>query len=200
MFQFTSLFPQQRDTGPRNAFLSRLFGIFSEDIARMWFTHSDVYENLGRPTIRRVGAAKGYTLDFTVRDRRDQKVYVGEMKCEIAYDGYKYLTLTTPKQLAHHAGEAFRFFLDSVRNPQDYAVTVGGRPQPIDGAILVWGHCTEEGRASVQGAYGLRTVLSLQEMINDLLQRENQEYLALIRQRQAWCNELFDGLGTPPSR
>lgn len=198
MFQLASLFPKQ--DSPRDKFLSRLFGIFSEDIARLWFKHSDMYTNLGRPTIRRAGTPKWYTLDFTLQDTRDNRVYVGEMKCEIEYDNYKYLTLTSPDQLTHHQGGAFRYFLDSVRSPQDYTVTVGGRAQPVDGAILVWGHCTEEGRASVQRAYGLHTVLSLQEMISDLLQRENQEFLALIGQRRAWCNELFDGLSASASR
>lgn len=193
MFELASLFT--RNPPARDKFLSRLFGIFSEEIAQCWFDDpKSYYDNLSRPTIRLIGEKKGYTLDFTLRDKHDDKVYIGEMKCELEYENYRYLTLISASQLEHHKGRAFKMFLDTVPNRQRYTVTVRGRAQPVDGAILVWGHCTSDGRASVQREYGLHTVLSLQDMINDLLQWENEKFFALIKKRQAWCNELFGGI------
>lgn len=47
-------------------FMSRLFGIFSEDIVRCWAKDPQCpYEDLGRPTLKRPDEKRGYTLDFT---------------------------------------------------------------------------------------------------------------------------------------
>lgn len=50
----------------RDNFLARLFGIFSEEVVRAWCACPQApYSNLGRPTLREPGEARGHTLDFT---------------------------------------------------------------------------------------------------------------------------------------
>jgi hypothetical protein len=61
-------------------------------------------------------------------------------------------------------------------------------------AILVWGRCTEQGRVSVIDTYGVHDVLSLEDMITDLLTWQNEDFIKLLDTRAAWCAELFSGL------
>lgn len=181
--------------GGRDNFLSRLFGIFNEDIVRIWCNDArSPYDNVGRPTIRSVMGGKGYTLDFALKERATERIFVSEMKCELAYDGYKYLVLSASHQVEHHKGAAFKVFLDTLKYPDNYKITINGKPQKTSGAILVWGHCTDEGRNSASTVYGFHTVLSLQDMINDLREWQNDTYMGFLGERQAWCNQLFNGL------
>ena len=191
---FQSLF--HSDDSARDNFLARLFGIFNEQVVRCWGKSPQApYEDLGRPTVRRVGEKKPYyTLDFTFRSKSDNRVYIAEMKCWLAYENYRHLTLKSQSQLDYHNNPAFRVFLDVARNPRQYEVRVGGQPQAIDGSILVWGSCTEQGRTSVMTHYGLGDVLSVETIINNLLSWQNQDYMELIRKYESWCGELFTGL------
>jgi len=190
---FQSLF--RSNTPARDKFFSRVFGIFNEEIVRCWGRSPQApYEELGRPTVKSVGAKRGYTLDFTFRSKNDGRVYIAEMKCELEYENYRYLTLESPFQLVHHNKEAFQIFLDVPQNMSQYAVIVKGRSQTINGSILVWGRCTAQGRASVIAKHLLSDVLSLEVIINDLLTWRNQDYAELIGQYQRWCGELFEGL------
>lgn len=190
---FQSLF--RSNIPARDKFFSRVFGIFNEEIVRCWGRSPQApYEELGRPTIKPVGAKRGYTLDFTFRSKNDGLVYIAEMKCELEYENYRYLTLESPSQLDHHSKEAFRIFLDAPQNMSQYAVTVKGRSQTINGSILVWGRYTEQGRASVIVQHGFSDILSLEVIINDLMAWRNQAYTELIRQYERWCGELFTGL------
>ena len=179
----------------RDKFLSRIFGIFNEDMVRCWCSDPrSPFEDIGRPTITPHQAPRGYTLDFTLRSRETGKIYVGEMKCELEYQNYRYLTLESSSQLEHHAKEAFRLFLDAATSPNRHRVTTRGQPQTINGAVLVWGRCTEAGRSSVIKEYGLHAILSLEEIIGDLITWRNECFAELLNQRANWCNELFNGL------
>ncbi len=185
------------DIRTRDKFFSRLFGIFNEEIVRCWGKAPQApYEEVGRPTIKPIGADRGSTLDFTFRSKKDGRFYVAEMKCELEYENYRYLTLESPAQLDHHIKdkEAFRVFLDVVHNKDHYMFLVKRRTQIISGSILVWGRYTEQGRVRVVSQYGLADVLSLEVIIHDLLAWQNQDYINLIRKYELWCGDLFAGL------
>jgi hypothetical protein len=178
----------------RDKFLSRVFGIFNEEIVRCWVKDSNSpYEDLGRPTIS--GGNKPCTLDFTFRSKHDGLIYIVEMKCELEYENYRYLTLESSYQLDHHKKDAFRTFLDVARNNGQLKVKIKGKPQEeIHGAILIWGRCTQEGRDSVKNEHKLAEVLSLEEIISDLVAWGNQDYIELLADRERWCGDLFTGL------
>jgi hypothetical protein len=75
----------------RDRFLSRVFGIFSEEIVRIW-CRSEIsdFTDLGRPTIKEVDSeTRGSTLDLTLQSKSSGKIYVAEMKCELQYQNYK---------------------------------------------------------------------------------------------------------------
>lgn len=182
-----------KSTNPnQDKFLSRLFGIFSEHIVRTWCEDRRApYQNLGRPTVRLRGERRGHTLDFTFQSRQDGRAFVGELKCELEYQNYRYLTLTSSSQLDHHKGEAFGKFRDIAKNPHKYTVTLDGRSISVAGSILVWGSVTVGGRKTVISENGFADVLSLEEIIADLLGWGNIGYRQLIKDRATWCEHLF---------
>jgi hypothetical protein len=154
------------------------------------------YEDLGRPTVRAAGETRGYTFDFTFRSKDDGGIYMVEMKCWLEYANYRYLTLESLSQLdrAGREQKAFRVFLNAALDMSRYTVTVQGRPQAVNGAVLIWGRCAEPGRTHVMAQYGFKDVLSLEGIVSDLVRWQNQDYARLIHTYEVWCGELFAGL------
>jgi len=183
------------DCSKRDKFLSRVFGIFSEEIIRCWCDSGRApYCNLGRPTIKLPDEKRGCTLDFTFKSR-DGRVFVGEMKCELEYEQYSHLTLECPKQVEYHkGGKAFGRFLEIAKDPSRFEVTADGTPVAISGSILVWGRCTQAGRTAIMSQYGLHDVLSLEAIISDLLTWQNERFNTLLNQHEIWTGWLFEGL------
>jgi hypothetical protein len=186
----------QTDNAARDKFLSRLFGIFNEKIVRCWCKDGNApYVDLGRPTFKKEQPrGRGKTLDFTFRSKADNRIYIAEMKCWLEYENYKYLTLNEPEQLRGCDNEAFRLFLKAAKEPSQATVTVNSKPQRIDGCILVWGRCSEQGRTRTIAEFGFHDVLSLEDIISSLANWNNQEFLKLLEDRRAWTEYLFSGL------
>ncbi len=197
---FPSIFQKNDAPTARGKYLSRVFGIFSEEIVRLWASDPrSPYEGLGRPTIRKLGERAGSTLDFTLRHKITDKVYVAEMKCEIEYQKYRYLVLTDAKQLDHHSKPAFFAFLDAARRSQDQQTFVNGQEIQTHGAILIWGATTPDGRQAVIDAKGFFDILTVADMVGDLTLWSSEPYRQLVEQRRAWANEMFDGLLQAPT-
>jgi hypothetical protein len=179
----------------RDKFLARLFGLFSEEIVRVWCKAPwSPYCDLGRPRVTPPRGEKGYTLDFTLQSRKDGSIYVAEMKCWVEYQGYQYLTLRNADQLGVMEGPAFNAFLEAARSPSSCTVSVNGSPQTISGAILIWGDVEDSGRTAIKRAHKIAHVLSLKDIIDQLVSRKHQPYLELLRERLGWCEHLFHGL------
>ncbi len=175
--------------------MSRVFGIFSEEIVRLWANDPrSPYEDIGRPTLRKLGESTGSTLDFTLRHKKTGTSYVTELKCEIEYENYKYFVLTDVKQLDHHRKGAFKALLEVAAKTPSHRVFVNKKEIAVDGAILIWGAATPEGRRAVIDAKGFFDVLSIEEIISDLITWNHAGYLALMEQRRSWTNAMFDGL------
>lgn len=184
----------------RDNFLARVFAMFSEEPVRLWGESQDApYEYIGRPTLKLAGESRGQTIDFALKSKQDGRVFVAELKCELAFQNYGYLVLTSVAQVQRHVNErkeAFVRFLAMARNPKAYAVSVSdrlGRARPVEasGAILVWGSMTDEGRRAVMEEFGFADVLSVEAIIGDLLRTENRAYTKFVEERERWCAELF---------
>ncbi len=197
MANLESLF--RTNVASRDNFLSRIFGIFSEEVVRFWCANpAAAFTDLGRPTLH-TPEGKWHTLDFTLRDTVNGQTYVAELKCELAYDQYRYLRLTDHQQLDHHRGAAFIRFLEMARPDHGLITKVGAKPVAIDGAILIWGATTPDGVAAVKESLGVADVLSIEEMVNDLHRWEDDAWMTRVHQLKSWSNELFDHLA-PGSR
>jgi hypothetical protein len=192
--EFNKIFVHQQDV-KQDKFLSRLFGIFSEEIARKWASKDTKapYEDLGRPTLKQKGK-KLCTLDFAFRDKKTGKVYVAEQKCWLEYENYKHLSLDNYQKLDCLTDSSFSKFLELADNPKKYDVFIGGKQTEISGTILLWGKVTNEGKTSVKLKYKIHDVLSLENIIENLVSWKTPEYSDLIKEKKRWCNQLFHEL------
>lgn len=182
----------------RDKYLSRLFGLFSEQVVRTWCACPEAaYQDLGRPTLCDHGQTRGHTLDFTFQRRDSSRRYVGELKCELEYDGYRYLTLRHGDQVRHHRSVAFGKFLAVTRDPDALLVRRAGQVEGVEGGILVWGALTPEGRAMAMAHFGFADVLSVEGMVSDLQTWAPDSWGSLTRRYRSWTTELFDFLAGP---
>jgi hypothetical protein len=166
---FSSVFQKIDAPAARGKYLSRVFGIFSEEIVCLWAKHpQSPYEDLGRPTLRQRGDNAGSTLDFTLRHKSTGKKYVAELKCEIEYQNFRYLVLTDSKQLDHHKKPAFSALLDAAVKKPDQQIFVSGKELQIDGAVLIWGDATLNGKRVVMEEKGFSEILTIAEITEDL--------------------------------
>lgn len=192
---------EAKNSGTRAKFLSRMLGIFSEEIVSIWARDERAtYRNLGRPTLRDTSGERGHTLDFALQCRETNRLFVAEMKCEIEYQNFRYFVLENRAQLSHHEKKpAFQKFLRCA-TPSDNQplVYIAGETHDIDGAILVWGAVTDHGRKDVCTQAGISDVLSLEDICADLASWESQEFFDLLGSRLAWCAELVHGLSAKP--
>ena len=175
-------------------------GPFNEEPVRIWC------RDPASPCIRILVAetpvleagkpGRGHTLDFTLRSRRDGRIFAAEMKCEITYENYHSMTLRSRSQLDRRARDsvALGSFLSSPKTPSPTVSQPRADTINLDGAILIWGDCDQEGRREVVEGTGIAEVLSLEEIIETLVNRANPEYLELVQRRMAWCQELFSFL------
>jgi hypothetical protein len=182
------------DNLSRDNFRSRLFGMFSEEIVRVWARNDAApYDYVGRPTLWR--GRQYFTIDHALRRKVDGKVFVAEQKAELAWAAYSQLRLVSARQVASHVGKpTFDWFLDLARSSESSIVKVSGRPVAIDGVVLVWGAITPIGRTEAIEQYGFENVLSLEAMLADLRDWEDPAWAARIVELRDWSGGLLAGL------
>ncbi len=191
---FVSLFKQDEADRKRGKYLSRLFGIFSEDIVRIWAADENChYKDLGRPSIRFEG--KTYTLDFTFQHKQSRKVYIVEQKCEIEFQNYKHFILDKKEQLFHHikAKKAFVAFLEAAKKNIIFS-SISQQEIKIDGTILIWGVATPKGINDIKLEYKIDDIFTLEKIIDDLILWRNENFYKFVRDRIVWSNEMLNGL------
>lgn len=178
----------------RDKFLSRIFGIFNEEIIRIWCENEkSPFTNIGRPTIYDDNG-KHYTLDFLLKDN-ENRLFVTEMKCEIEYQKYQFLTLKEAKQFKHHRSKrAFELFLDLSKNPKKYDVKCGGNKKNIDGTALVWGRISTAGEVEIKQEFDIEHVISTERVVADLIGWKDEGFRNIMNLYKSWAVQLFDGL------
>ena len=149
---------------------------------------------MGRPVLKKSPDERGRTLDYGLKSRKDGRIFVAEQKCELEFQNYQYLRLKSLHQLDHHTGEAFTRFQDFAKKPSRYIVTVAGKLISAAGAILVWGSVDEGFISALKKETGIQDILSLENIISDLVAWGDPEYQRLINEREKWCQELFCAL------
>lgn len=190
--RFAEFFQQPHQPAFRGKFLSRLFGIFSEEMVRFWAADDrSPYRDIGRPTIFDVVDVGRSTLDFTFEDRATGRRFVVEMKCEIEFQGFRFLTLSNPSQLDHHTKPAFDQFRRTARDPQSCRVQVKGNPIDVAGAILIWGDVTDAGKSATIAACGFHDIIGMNRIMADLWLWQPKPFVAFIQSLSDWSNDLF---------
>ena len=59
---------------------------------------------------------------------------------------------------------------------------------------MVWGVVTRQGRESVMDRYRFADVLSLEDMVQDLHNRQPRGWADWVQTRRRWSDEMFDWL------
>lgn len=187
----------------RDNYIARVFGIFNESIIRIWCNseHSP-YENLGRPTIySKSNNRERSTFDFTLKQRENKTIYIAEMKCWLSYCNYKYLELNSSCDLFKFSKESnsFKRFLDFSKDQTDYVVKVKHgikslEKKEVNGTILIWPKVNKEQKDNLIKKYNLSDIISLENVINDLLEHNNQDYIDLLNEKQNWFEYLITEL------
>ena len=181
----------------RDNFLSRVFGIFNEDIVRLWCNNSNShYDDLGRPSLYYCDTDKytHTTLDFTLQNKETKEIFISEQKCELAYQNYRYLELNSSDQLKHHDKKAFKRFLQVAKTPNSYNVKIHGQEYSVSGSILIWGRVNVDNKEDIKKHFRFQDILSIENMINDLLEWEDDDYKKYINRRYEWMKELMSNL------
>lgn len=186
----------------RNKFLARVFGIFNEEIVRIWCNNPDSpFEEMGRPTISSAEKQKPYTLDFTFRHRENNNVYIVELKSWIEYDNHRYLKY--PFEIFESSfinkSPAFKAFLDLAVTPENYQVIVKEKDNKrikmnISGSILILPVVDEREKEAYVKKYHLHNILSLENIINQLIIKGDAKYKKLLGDRKRWFDDFINGL------
>lgn len=182
----------------RGAFLSRLFAFFSEEVVRHWAACEEApYRDVGRPVVWDENG-KFHVLDFMLERKEDGERFVTEMKCEVEFQNYRFLTLQKGSEVEHHtAGAGFQKLLRLAGDSRSLRVTIGGKDQSVAGSILVWGVVTPEGKDAAISRYGFADVLAVEDMLRDLATWQPATWAEFITTRKRWSDELFDWLTYP---
>jgi hypothetical protein len=202
MSRFENIFDRKKtELSRQHNFQARLFGIFNEEIVRIWAkSNSDGYCDLGRPTVY-LSNGKHPTFDFTLQ--KDEKNYLTEMKCWLPFENYKYFELNDAEQLGKVAKDgAFKVFMDIAQQLTDFTVKVSGAKEatPIHGVILIWGKVKSDKKEEIKNATKIHEILALEDIIEDLLEAQNKEYTNLIARYREWSNSFFDMLVSKETR
>lgn len=179
----------------RDKFLSRVFGIFSENIVRLWCGNSNSkYSDLGRPTLYHSNEKKGRTIDFTFKNDSGN-IYIGELKCELEYQNYKFIELDSIDQLNHHSSKkAFQRFLAIAKDINSYKVRIKGKETAVNGSILVWGRVNENNKRKIVEHFNFHDILSIENMVNDLIEWEDVDWIKYVETKYRWMTELRSNL------
>jgi len=57
--------------------------------------------------------------------------------------------------------------------------------------ILIWGAVNESKKQDIISTYGFEDILSLENIISELIYTQNAEYADFIQEKSIWCEELF---------
>jgi hypothetical protein len=192
---------EQKLTGAN--FKSRIFGIFSEEIVRIWLKNPKCkYEDLGRPTLYDLNDTRLAQLDFTFRDRETNKIYIVEQKCFYGYRKGKMATISTSDDFIKNfeswstrkmkQTKAWECFINF---PKNYHVKVQKEKKHIDGRILIWAKYEEDGKKELIKNLKINDIISIEEIIKDLNKWQDKDYFDFIRNKKNLINELFKTFG-----
>lgn len=191
----------------QNNFLARIIGIFGEQITSYWLNDENCnYKNLGRPTLHWQidGKKKWTTLDFLIKHKKNNKIFLVEQKNFFAYQNGKFKTINNGEFIKHYQkwsdgkmkSNAWRLFNEIARdidNQKDYEIkTKNGEYYKLDGTILIWSDVIEKDKFLELTKFN--DVIGLTKIIKDLNRWKNKEYTNYLNEKQCWINELFSWL------
>lgn len=90
---------------------------------------------------------------------------------------------------------AFQRFLNVSKHPKSLKVKTKGMKVEADGGILIWGKVDKYKKQEICDLYGFFDILSLEDIISDLIRTKNKEYKEFLSTLHQWNVHLIRGLG-----
>lgn len=188
----------------RANYLARIFAIFYEKLLAIWLKTKG-FELLGRPTVYdKNWKSLRKTFDYTLK--KNDKYFIVEAKCYLAYDNFKELVLTTKSlESMLSYGDNFQFFCEVGTEKEPYekyrfwAADADEKFKP-DGKILLWAKVNRNEEADLKRKYKFFDIFSIEDAINDMIKEakngspSGKEYSDLISKYKEWSDELFNKL------
>jgi len=87
--------------------------------------------------------------------------------------------------------------LDIANNVNDYNIETDKKVIKISGIILIWGKITKDYKIinEIKNTYNIKDILSLENMINTMLENNHQEYINYINEKKEWVNTFINNIG-----
>ena len=181
-------------------FKSRIFGIFSEEIVRIWLKNPKCkYDDLGRPTLYDLNIQKLAQLDFTLRNKKTKKLFIAEQKCFYGYRKGRMETISNSdvfiknfeswSKMKMKQTKAWECFVNF--NQKKYHIKINKEEKIIDGRILIWAKYDEAGKKRMLDDLKLNEIISIEEVIKDLIRWGDKDYIDFIQKKKKSIMELF---------
>lgn len=187
-------------------FLSRIFGVFSEEIVKIWCANdliNEGYKYIGKPHIKIKDKKRPLELDHLLYSEIKNEYYLVEQK---SFHGYKNGKLASMEDTdiflksfktwsrgksKNQKSKAWDIFINFVEHPME--VNCNGNSYHDIKTLLIWSKGTPEGKRKFidNSGIGVSEVLFLIDLKNALIQCEDQQYKALIDKKKKWIDELF---------
>jgi hypothetical protein len=182
-------------------FIAKMFGIIGEEIVSIWLRNSKCqYMDTGRPTVYS-GKTKA-TLDFTFLDKSSNRCYMVEQKNLLSYHNEKLRKITNTKDFwgsfdkwsnaKQKSTDAWDIFLKFPKNT--ILKQKRNEQTKIWGRILIWGSCDEAGRKKMMKKFHFYDILSLENIVKDLMVWKDVEYVKWRSNKNHLVNNIFDNL------
>jgi hypothetical protein len=124
------------------------------------------------------------------------------MKSELQYEKFKYMVLSNGSNVnyfqQHLKKKAFQLFVDPKSVDE---IKIAGDTIQTHGSILVWGSIDEDFNKDQfckdmtemnSSKINLYDILSVEKMIGDLIEWEDEEYIGFIKEYRQWSETFFD--------
>lgn len=186
-------------------FLSRIYGVFSEEIVKIWCDNENnkEFEYIGKPHIN-IGNRKPLELDHLLKSKNtyfivEQKNFHGYKNGKLASmedtdSFFKNFETWSKEKSKNQKSKAWDIFINFREHPKE--VKYNGESFPDIKTLLIWSKGTPEGKRKFieNSGIGVSEVLFLLDIKNDLIQWDDQKYKELIKGKKEWIDELFNDL------
>lgn len=193
-------------------FISRFFGIFAEEIVKIWAENcNSEYDNLGRPS--RYDSENDYcfkisgesnsncdayiysniTYDFLFK--KNDEYFIVEQKNELSYQNFKNMILNNSNMIEDKkAKKSFEKFIEIPNETIKFFYD--NDTKYIKGKILIWGSLTEDcdELENIKNEYGIYEILSLEEIIENLIEWNDDAFEEFLNNKKQLVNSFLDFL------
>jgi hypothetical protein len=169
--------------------MARIFGLFAEDIVRLWTRLPDdlcPYRDIGRPSFYLGGSYAHLTYDFAFQKRDknwpEDEFWLGELKAWVDFEGGRHARLAQPE-----ADTCAGKIGDLICGKE---ARVNGVPKRCTGVVLVW-PCADPIALNPP----LMEVIELERVIRDLnTPCAPGEFGTMLAELEGACARLFCGI------